>query len=83
LLDKTRFNFTPTQGTYFQLADFSAMSDEPDTRFAERLTKDYRVAVIPVSVFYREPPDQRIIRFCFAKHDETLEQAVHRLMEIT
>ena len=82
LLRKTRFNFIPSQGTYFQLADFSALSDEPDTRFAEQLTKEHKVAVIPVSVFYKEPPDQRIVRFCFAKHDETLERAAQRLASI-
>ena len=82
LLRKTRFNFIPSQGTYFQLADFSALSDEPDTRFAEQLTKEHKVAVIPVSVFYQEPPDQRIVRFCFAKHDETLERAAQRLASI-
>ena len=82
LLRKTRFNFIPSQGTYFQLADFSALSDEPDTRFAEQLTKEHKVAVRPVSVFYQEPPDQRIVRFCFAKHDETLERAAQRLASI-
>ena len=82
LLSKTRFNITPSQGTYFQLADYSALSDQPDTRFAERLTKVHKVAVIPVSVFYKEPPDQRIVRFCFAKHDETLERAAQRLASI-
>ena len=82
LLRKTRFNFIPSQGTYFQLADFSALSDEPETRFAEQLTKEHKVAVIPVSVFYQEPPDQRIVRFCFAKHDETLERAAQRLASI-
>ena len=82
LLRKTRFDFIPSQGTYFQLADYSALSDEPDTRFAERLTKEHKVAVIPVSVFYQEPPDQRIVRFCFAKHDETLKKAARRLASI-
>lgn len=82
LLSKTRFNIIPSQGTYFQLADYSALSDEPDTRFAEWLTKVHKVAVIPVSVFYEEPPKQRIVRFCFAKHDETLERAAQRLDSI-
>ncbi len=82
LLSKTRFDFTPSRGTYFQLADYSAISDEPDVAFAERLTKEHKVAVIPVSVFYREPTEQRIVRFCFAKHDETLERAAKRLAAI-
>ena len=82
LLSKTRFNFIPSQGTYFQLADYSALNDQPDTRFSEWLTRVHKVAVIPVSVFYKEPPDQRIVRFCFAKHDETLERAAQRLASI-
>jgi len=82
LLKKSRFNFIPSQGTYFQLADYSALSDEPDTRFARWLTREHQVAVIPVSVFYRQPPDQRIVRFCFAKHDETLERAARKLAAI-
>jgi methionine aminotransferase len=82
LLSKTRFNFTSSQGTYFQLADYSALNDQPDTRFSEWLTRVHKVAVIPVSVFYKEPPDQRIVRFCFAKHDETLERAAQRLASI-
>lgn len=82
LLGKTRFNFTRTEGSYFQLADYSELSDEPDTVFAERMTRQHKVAVIPVSVFYRDPPDQRIVRFCFAKHDDTLRQAAERLAAI-
>jgi len=82
LLNKTRFNFKPTGGTYFQLADYSELSEEPDTEFAERLTREHKVAVIPVSVFYKDRPDQRIIRFCFAKNDETLRLAAERLAEI-
>lgn len=54
----------------------------PDTEFAERLTREHKVAVIPVSVFYKDRPDQRIIRFCFAKNDETLRLAAERLAEI-
>jgi len=82
LLTKTRFNFISTEGSYFQLADYSELSDEPDTVFAERMTRQHKVAVIPVSVFYRDPPDQRIVRFCFAKHDDTLRQAAERLAAI-
>jgi len=79
LLSKSRFNLIPSSGTYFQLAEYGAISDEADTVFAERLTRENKVAVIPVSVFYREPPDQQIIRFCFDKHDDTLRQAAERL----
>lgn len=79
LLEPSRFELTPSSGTYFQLADYSAISDESDTEFARRLTREHKVAVIPVSVFYREPPPQRIIRFCFAKHEKTLREAAGRL----
>ncbi|MDA0789550.1 MAG: methionine aminotransferase [Proteobacteria bacterium] len=73
------FTLTPSSGTYFQLADYSALSDEPDSRFVERLTREVGVAGIPVSVFYEEPPEQRIVRFCFAKSDETLRNATAKL----
>jgi methionine aminotransferase len=82
LLDKSRFNMIPTAGTFFQLADYSPISDEPDTEFAARLTREHKVAVIPVSVFYRQPPEQRIIRFCFAKNDGTLREAAERLLAL-
>jgi len=79
---KTRFGMKPAAGTFFQLADYSAISTEPDTEFAARLTREHKVAAIPVSVFYRQPPDQRLVRFCFAKHDETLVEAVDRLVDM-
>ena len=64
------------------MADYSRISDEPDMRFAERMAKEHKVAVIPVSVFYQEPPEQHIVRFCFAKHEDTLEWAAKRLASI-
>jgi methionine aminotransferase len=79
---KTRFSMNPAAGTYFQLADYSAISTEPDTEFAARLTREHKVAAIPVSVFYQRPPAQRLVRFCFAKHDETLVEAVGRLEDL-
>jgi len=82
LMNESRFRLKPSAGTFFQLADYSAISDEPDTEFATRLTRDYKVAVIPVSVFYQRPPSQHIVRFCFAKHDETLGQAAERLQAL-
>lgn len=75
LLAPSQFSFKPSGGTYFQLADYSAISNEPDTQFAAWLTREHKVAVIPISVFYSDPPDQRLVRFCFAKHDETLREA--------
>ncbi len=75
LIESSRFKLWPSQGTYFQLADYSAISDKPDTRFANWMTQEKGVAVIPLSPFYQTPPDTRIVRFCFAKQDETLAEA--------
>ena len=82
LLDSTPFRALPCSGTYFQLADYSAASDLPDRDFASWLTREHGVAAIPVSVFYEEPPEQRIIRFCFVKTDATLEAAARRLASV-
>jgi len=82
LLAPSHFRLLPVAGTYFQLADYSALSDEPDLAFARRLTTEAGVAVIPVSPFYNQPPEQRIIRFCFAKNDATLDHAATRLCEL-
>lgn len=80
LLAGSRFRYTPAASTYFQLADYSAISDEPDTEFARRLTTVHGVAAIPISVFSDRPPaNERIVRFCFAKHEATLEAAASRL----
>jgi methionine aminotransferase len=79
LLAETPFRLLPSRGSYFQLADYSAVSEAGDREFAGWLTREHGVAVIPVSVFYETPPEQRIIRFCFAKRDETLKAAAQRL----
>ena len=77
------FKMTPSPGTYFQLADYSgvaALAHLSDTDCAVALTKHYGVAAIPVSVFYEAPPaSSRLLRFCFAKSDETLIEAARRL----
>ena len=79
LMDGSRFRPLPCRGSYFQLMDYSAISDEPDAEFAIRITKEYGVASIPTSPFlYRSKPPQ-VVRFCFAKKDETLEAAAGRL----
>lgn len=75
LLADSRFELVPSGGTYFQLLDYSAISDESDTALAHRLTIEEGVAAVPVSVFYEAPPPQRVLRFCFAKDDATLERA--------
>jgi methionine aminotransferase len=82
LIKDSPFNCRPSQGTYFQLADFSSISDEADTDFAIRMTKEFGVAVIPVSAFYTNKLDNKVIRFCFAKTDETLEAAAERILKI-
>lgn len=82
LMQQTRFRFKPSEGTYFQLADYSAIADEADTDFAVRLTKEIGVATVPVSVFYGQPKQEHLLRFCFAKTDETLERAVERLIKL-
>lgn len=78
-LARTRFRLLPCEGTYFVLADYSALSDLPETEFAQKMIVDYGVAVIPVSVFYERPCEARVVRFCFAKKDETLRAALDRL----
>jgi methionine aminotransferase len=82
LLATTRFEIRPSAGTYFQLADYRAISDLPDVEFARWLTVEHGVAVIPISVFYDAPPDARLVRFCFAKEDATLDEAARRLVEL-
>lgn len=82
LLQASRFRLQPTAGSFFQLADYSAISDEPDTGFAIRLTREAKVAVIPISVFYQHPPKQNVVRFCFAKNEATLRQAAERLLRL-
>ena len=80
-LAASRFSFTPAPGTYFQLADYSAIRpDLNDVQMAEWLTREKGVAAIPVSVFYQQPPAQmRLVRFCFAKREETLCAAGEKL----
>ncbi len=82
LLSETRFRPRPVAGTYFQLADYSAISAEPDVEFARRLTAEHGVATIPISVFYRDPPETRLVRFCFAKENATLDAAAARLRQL-
>lgn len=81
-LSESRFSFRPTQGSYFQLLDYSAISDEPDSVLAQRWTEELGVASIPISVFYNTPPEQRYLRFCFAKSHDVLKEAAQRLCAI-
>jgi methionine aminotransferase len=82
LLAETPFELLPCRGTYFQLASYRAISDRPDREFAEWMTREVGVAVIPVSVFYGDGRDDRVVRFCFAKKQETLEAAGQRLRRL-
>jgi len=82
-LRESRFHLLPCEGSYFQMADYSEVSDLPDRTFAEWLTHEHGVATIPLSPFYRDPPaGQRLVRFCFGKEDRTLDAALERLCVI-
>jgi methionine aminotransferase len=81
-LKQSRFRLLPVQGAYFQLVDYSAISDKPDTEFASWLTESVGVAAIPVSAFYEQAPDSRIVRFCFAKQQNTLDAALEKLIAV-
>ncbi len=79
----SKFGLLPSEGSYFVLADYSAVSDEEDGRFAERLITEHGVATIPISGFYRNPPEgQRYVRLCFAKQEETLAEGAERLVGV-
>ncbi len=82
VLHASRFTLLPCQGSYFLLADYSAISDLDDVSFCQWLTKEHKVAAIPLSVFYQTPPTARIVRFCFAKQDSTLNAAAEALCRI-
>ncbi len=83
LMQGSKFKLLNSYGSYFVCAAYDQISDEPDTQFSIRITKEYGVASIPVSVFYRSATDNKVVRFCFAKKKETLEAAVERLMAVT
>ena len=82
LIKGSRFKATPAAGTYFQMLDFSQITDEPDTVFAERLTKENGLASIPTSVFNLDNKDFKMLRFCFAKEDEVLKKAAQILTSL-
>jgi methionine aminotransferase len=82
LMKGSRFDFIPSEGTYFQLMSYKKISHEHDVDLAKRLTKEIGVASIPVSVFYHNRTDEQILRFCFAKEDDTLKEAAEKLCRI-
>lgn len=81
-LSSTNFDILPCEGTYFVNASYSKISDLPDNEFASFLTKEYKVATIPISAFYQNKIDNKVIRFCIAKKDETLLEAINNLSKI-
>ncbi len=82
LLKRTPFEYVPAAGTYFQIVDYARISDLPDIEFARWLTRAVGVAAIPVSVFSASPSSERLVRFCFAKGEATLDSAGERLSEL-
>ncbi|TGD72241.1 aminotransferase class I/II-fold pyridoxal phosphate-dependent enzyme [Mangrovimicrobium sediminis] len=81
-LAASRFTLVPSAGTYFQLLDYGAIDQRPDSELCERWTREHGVASIPVSVFYQQAPELRLLRFCFAKSDATLLRAAELLCKI-
>ena len=82
LISKSRFRPLPCKGTYYQMLDYSQISDEPEFEFAQRLTIEYGVAAIPPSALYNQKNDHKVLRFCFAKKPETLESAADKLCQV-
>jgi methionine aminotransferase len=82
LMEGSRFRPLPCRGSYFQLMDYSAITDEEDSAFAVRLTREHGVASIPTSPFLYGSPAPKVLRFCFAKKDATLEAAAQRLISV-
>src|SRR5207237_10220733 len=81
-IEGSRFRPVPSRGTYFQLLDYSAITDEEDMAFALRLTKEHGVASIPTSAFLYKQKAPSVLRFCFGKKDGTLERAAERLRRL-
>lgn len=82
LISESRFEFKPSKGTYFQVLDYSNITNEHDVDFAKRLTKDYKIASIPLSVFNEKGKNDKVLRFCFAKTEDTLIKAAEILNNI-
>jgi len=82
LIKESRFKINPSQGTYFQGLNYSDITDENDVAFAKRLVKEHKIASIPLSVFNSNGQDDKVLRFCFAKNNETLKRAAEILNRI-
>ncbi|MEO6668950.1 MAG: methionine aminotransferase [Ferruginibacter sp.] len=83
IMKQTKFVPLPSYGSYFQLYSYENISDENENDFAVRLTREVAVATIPVSAFYKNAVDNKVLRFCFAKKESTLDEAVRRLLKIS
>jgi len=81
-LKNTKFNIIPSQGTYFQLLGYSKITSDSDVDFAKRLIVDHKLASIPLSVFNVDQRDDKVLRFCFAKSQETLDKAIEILRKL-
>ncbi|CAL2080711.1 Methionine aminotransferase [Tenacibaculum sp. 190524A02b] len=82
LLRKSRFEVLPSEGTYFQIVSYKSISNKNDVEFAKELITEHGIASIPISVFYKDANDKKMLRFCFAKTDETLLSAATKLAKI-
>jgi methionine aminotransferase len=82
LMKQTKFTPLPSHGSYFQMYSYENISSLPEKEFAIQLTKQYGVATIPISAFYQNGTDNKVLRFCFAKKENTLEQAVEKLVRV-
>ncbi len=82
LLDNTKFVRLPSSGSYFESYRYDTISDEPDTVFAERLVKEFGIAIVPMSAFYQKSTDHKVIRLCFAKVKQTLDAAAACLQKV-
>jgi methionine transaminase len=83
LMHQTKFKALPSYGSYFQLYSYSDITDENEKDFAIRLTKEYGVATIPTSAFYKNGTDNKVLRFCFSKNENTLLEAANRLLKVS
>ncbi len=83
LIEGTKFKFLPSEGTYFQLLNYNEISHEKDVVFANRLIAEFGIASVPVSAFYHDAFDAKVLRFCFAKSSETLKKAAEILIKVS
>ncbi len=82
LINESNFIVYPCEGTYFQILDYSRISNEPDYEFSVRMIKEYGIASIPVSAFYKNETNEKLLRLCFAKKEETITNAANKLINV-